>query len=213
MTALPDFAWPRWQDGARRLERDSGLKHRPISEGSDRLIGDDPFAQDRCGAASGAPLWIWTACALALARARISPTAIPQSALSVAAALAGLCAGGRRYWRTRLIRAFDSGAGAAATWMPGSIRRPIPACRRSIWRMGDDGVIAVPQGSVLNLRVHGAPHAPGVARGNGSPPRFTGEDGEYSSKLTCRRAYPGARQVGGHAIGNWNCGHCPMWPR
>ena len=38
------FAWPRWKDGARRLEENSGLKHRPISEGQDRLIGEDPFA-------------------------------------------------------------------------------------------------------------------------------------------------------------------------
>ena len=39
------FVWPRWQDGARRLERDSGLAHRPISESADQLIGNDPFAQ------------------------------------------------------------------------------------------------------------------------------------------------------------------------
>src|SRR5581483_10557319 len=28
---------PGWTDGARRLERDSGLTHRPISEGADAL--------------------------------------------------------------------------------------------------------------------------------------------------------------------------------
>ena len=41
---LRGFRGPSWQDGARRLERDSGLHHRPISESGDNLIGNDPFA-------------------------------------------------------------------------------------------------------------------------------------------------------------------------
>src|SRR5262249_53923897 len=32
-----DFKSPDWQDGARRIERDSGLSDRPITEGHDRL--------------------------------------------------------------------------------------------------------------------------------------------------------------------------------
>src|SRR5258708_12875871 len=40
-----DFAWPRTLDAARRLERDSGLKHRPISERHDGLVGDDAFSR------------------------------------------------------------------------------------------------------------------------------------------------------------------------
>src|SRR5579859_1203338 len=28
---LRAYAWPRWQDGARKLERDTGLSHRPLS--------------------------------------------------------------------------------------------------------------------------------------------------------------------------------------
>ena len=40
-----DFVWPRAIDGARRLERDSGLLHRPVSERGDVLVGSDPFAQ------------------------------------------------------------------------------------------------------------------------------------------------------------------------
>ena len=40
-----DFAWPRGIDAARRLERDSGFSHRPISERNDTLVGDDPFSR------------------------------------------------------------------------------------------------------------------------------------------------------------------------
>ena len=41
-----DFVWPQPLDAARRLERDSGFQHRPISERHDVLVGDDPFAQE-----------------------------------------------------------------------------------------------------------------------------------------------------------------------
>ena len=39
-----DFAWPRSLDAARRLERDSGFRHRPISECHD-MISARPFAE------------------------------------------------------------------------------------------------------------------------------------------------------------------------
>ncbi|HXB51419.1 MAG TPA: DUF4175 family protein, partial [Rhizomicrobium sp.] len=42
---LEDFVWPRGIDAERRLERDSGFAHRPISERNDVLVGDDPFAR------------------------------------------------------------------------------------------------------------------------------------------------------------------------
>src|SRR6185312_8235071 len=36
-----NFSWPRAIDAARRLERDSGLMHRPVSEHGDRMVGAD----------------------------------------------------------------------------------------------------------------------------------------------------------------------------
>src|SRR6185437_13869181 len=43
-SGFENFSWPAWREGARRLEQDSGLVHRPISEARDRPIGDDPFS-------------------------------------------------------------------------------------------------------------------------------------------------------------------------
>src|SRR5215472_14383921 len=45
---LRNMAPPGWDDGARRLERDSGLNHRPISEGSDKLFAGagDSWAEE-----------------------------------------------------------------------------------------------------------------------------------------------------------------------
>ena len=45
---LRRFRWPGWEDGARRVERDSALAYRPITEGRDRLAvgADDAVAQE-----------------------------------------------------------------------------------------------------------------------------------------------------------------------
>jgi uncharacterized protein (TIGR02302 family) len=70
--------------------------------------------------------------------------------------------------------------------------------------VGDASIIRVPQGSVLNLRVHGAPRTPGLSAGSNAAPRFAGEDGEYSSNVILSTDARVRVQVGGHAIGKWN---------
>jgi uncharacterized protein (TIGR02302 family) len=197
-----DFAWPRWRDGARRLEQDNGLKHRPISEGQDRLIGEDPFAL---------ALWqLHQARALALRNLRVSLPAPDLSArdprhlrygvlllLALGLALAGV------HWRERLMRAFDSGAGLAATvdaWVDPPPYTGLPPVYLA---PGDSAVIAVPAGSVLNLRAHNAAHAPGLALGIANPPRFSGENGEYSDAARLTADARVRVRSSGHVIGDW----------
>jgi hypothetical protein len=64
-------------------------------------------------------------------------------------------------------------------------------------------VITVPQGSVLNLRVHGAGRTPGLMVGGNTNPHFAGEDGEYTSNVILGSSARVRVQVGGHAIGKW----------
>jgi uncharacterized protein (TIGR02302 family) len=197
-----DFAWPRSLDAARRLERDSGLAHRPISERDDVLVGEDPFAK---------ALW-------ALHRARTLPgkfrLGLPRTDIAardpqglrwyllIALAVGIVLARGDT--GARLTSAFDSGAGAAASLDAWIDPPPYTGLPLTSLRVGDDGVIRVPQGSVLNLRVHGAPRTPGLAAGSNAAPRFTGEDGEYSSSVILSTDARVRVQVGGHAIGKWN---------
>jgi uncharacterized protein (TIGR02302 family) len=197
-----DFAWPRSLDAARRLERDSGLAHRPISERDDVLVGEDPFAKT---------LW-------ALHRARALPDkfrlGLPRTDIAardpqglrwyllIALAVGIVLARGDT--GARLISAFDSGAGAAASLDAWIDPPPYTGLPLTSLRIGDDGVIRVPQGSVLNLRVHGAPRTPGLAAGSNAAPRFSGEDGEYSSNVILSTDARVRVQVGGHAIGKWN---------
>lgn len=197
-----DFAWPRGLDAERRLERDSGLVHRPVSERHDMLVGDDPFAQE---------LW-------ALHRARGLPKKLrftlprtdiaardPQGlrwyllmALAVSLVLA------RNDIPGRLMSAFDSGAGTVASLDAWIDPPPYTGLPLTSLHIGDTAPIRVPQGSVLNLRVHGAPRTPGLAAGNNAAPRFAGEEGEYSSNVILSTDARVRVQVGGHAIGKWN---------
>jgi len=197
-----DFTWPRTLDAARRLERDSGLAHRPISERDDVLVGDDPFAQE---------LW-------ALHRARGLPgkfrLGLPRTGIAardpqglrwylLIAIAVGLVLA-RSDTGARLVSAFDSGAGAAASIDAWIDPPPYTGLPLTSLRVGDTSLIIVPQGSVLNLRVHGAPRTPGLAAGNNAAPRFAGEDGEYSSNVILSQPARVRVQVGGHAIGKWN---------
>lgn len=197
-----DFVWPRNLDAERRLERDSGLIHRPVSERHDVLVGDDPFAQQ---------LW-------ALHRARGLPSkfrfTVPKTdigardpqglrwylliALAVSLVLA------RNDFGSRLISAFDGGAGAAATLDAWIDPPPYTGLPLMSLHAGDSALIRVPQGSMLNLRVHGAPRRPGLSAGNNAAPRFAGEEGEYSSNVILSTNARVRVQVGGHAIGKWN---------
>jgi uncharacterized protein (TIGR02302 family) len=201
--AFSGFAWPHRIEGARRLERDNNLQHRPISEARDVLaVGSDPFAQ---------ALW-------ALHQARTLPSkfrlSLPHAdiaardprglrwyvliALTVGVVLARSDTG------ARLVSAFDSGAGTAASVDAWIDPPPYTGLPLTSLHAGDSGVIMVPQGSVLNLRVHGAPRRPGLAAGSNAAPRFAGEDGEYSSNVILSTHARVRVQVGGHAIGKWN---------
>lgn len=196
-----DFVWPRAIDGARRLERESGLPHRPVSERDDVLVGSDPFAQS---------LW-------ALHRQRSFPSkfrlALPRADIAqrdpqglrwyLLIALAAGLAMARGDTGARLVSAFDSGAGAAASIDAWLDPPPYTGLPLTSLRVGDTNIITAPQGSVLNLRVHGAPRTPGLTAGTNAAPRFAGEDGEYSSNVILTADARVRVQVGGHAIGKW----------
>lgn len=198
-----DFRLPHWQDGARRLERDSGLRHRPISEGGDRLIGEDPLALELWRLHQARPLpqgglrVAWPAPDLTKADPR-NLRYLVLLALAIGLVLA------RGEWRTRLFQAFDSGAGLSTgidAWIdppPYTGLPPIYLAR------GDGTLIAAPTGSVLNVRVHGGSHAPGMTLGNPSPPRFSGENGEYSVNAKLAQDAHVRVRADGHVIGNWN---------
>ena len=197
---LEHFAWPGSFDGARRLERDSGLIHRPISERNDIL----PEARDPFTAA------LWDA-----HRARMAKF----SALRVAPPMADLRARdpqGLRWYLLivlvaalvvargdigdRLARAFDSGNVATIdAWIEPPAYTGLPLTPVA----AGDRTVSVPAGSVLNLRVHGAAHAPGLSAGLNPVRPFQGGDGDYASTTPIRHDAPVRVRASGHLIADW----------
>jgi uncharacterized protein (TIGR02302 family) len=207
------FTWPGTLEGARRLERDSGLPHRPISERDDTLAGG-------LGDALAEGLWkLHQARSLPAGGLRVAP---PRADLAsrdpyglrwyLAILLAAALVVARGHVRDRLIGAFDSGAGAMAridAWIdpPPYTGAPLQSLTAE-----DKGVIAVPAGSVLRLRVHGAPRAPGLTAGGNRAPRFAGAEGEYASNAVIAQDARVEVRVAGHTIGDWRLHAVPDAP-
>jgi uncharacterized protein (TIGR02302 family) len=200
--AFEDLSWPSWHDGARRLECDNQLAHRPISESGDRLISADPLSQS---------LWQWHLSRIAapaalnitwprIAMERRDPRNLRHLVL-LALVAALLVALGE--WQSRLSRAFDSGAGLAAgieAWVDPPAYTGLPP----VYLARDNhGPLRVPVGSRLNLRVHGLDHAPGLSLGGADAPRFTGDNGEYAAETRLVRDGAVKVRASGHLIGDW----------
>ena len=199
-----DFRMPTWQDAARRLERDNKLLHRPISEADDLLLAgsNDPVAQE---------LW-------AHHRARALPEKLrfawpdpdfdardPRRLhLILLVLLTASLIVARGDWRERLTGAFDSGAARGISLDAWVDPPPYTGIAPIYLPAGENRIISVPAGSVLNLRAHGANHAPGVSLGDLDPPRFSGAAGEFSATAKLTQDGHVRVQASGHRIGFWN---------
>ncbi|HUO03448.1 MAG TPA: DUF4175 family protein [Rhizomicrobium sp.] len=201
--------WPSEQDAARKLERDSALAHRPISEADDRILAgsNDPLAME---------LW-------ARHQARTLPDRLHVAwpnpdfdshdpyrlHLVLLILLVASLIVARGDWRARLAGAFDSGAAAGVSLDAWVDPPPYTGLAPVYLPAGEKRIVTVPVGSVLNLRAHGASHAPGVSIGDMHPPRFTGEAGEYAATARLTHDARVRVQASGHRIGSWTIGVIP----
>jgi uncharacterized protein (TIGR02302 family) len=199
---LTRFVWPRWDDAARRLERDSLLKHRPISEAHDALAAGagDPVAEELWRAHLSLRL-------RTLGRIRLTwpcsdlPRRDPRAlrfVVLVLIVLGALAAGSE--WKQKLFAALGPSADSVAM-LDAWIDPPLYTGEAPIYlAKGGPRTIAVPQGSVLNLRVHGADHMPSVTLEGA---RFEGGDGEYAASVPLGAGAHVRVRAGGHTIGSW----------
>lgn len=197
---LERLAWPGAFEGARRLERDSGLRHRPISERDDYLPDSrDPMT-----------LALWQAHRDRMANPGALRLALPHADLKTAdprglrwAVLALLALGvlfARGDLGARLVRAFDSGVAASIdAWIDPPAYTGLPLTPVTV----TDSTVSLPAGAVLNLRVHGAPHAPGLSAGLNPARPFQGGDGDYASETPIRHDGRVRVRVAGHVIADW----------
>jgi uncharacterized protein (TIGR02302 family) len=206
-----DFHFPAWRDGARRLERDAALAHRPISEGDDVLAAgqNDPIAEE-----------LWKAHIKRLLSAAVLRLTWPRANLADRdprhirfAALAVLIAGlafARQESFDRLYESLDpqwDANGTNAT-IDAWIEPPAYTGQAPIYltEAGSSNAFAAPAGSHVNLRVHGAGGRPrlSVNPGPASDPRFAGSGGEYATTFTLAATSDVHVRSGGRNLGRWH---------
>jgi uncharacterized protein (TIGR02302 family) len=197
---LEHVSWPRWDEGARRLERDSALAHRPISEGTDQIAAGrgDAFAEALWQAHLKARLALLPAFRLKLPHsdlARRDPRALRYGVLVLI--LFGLVLA-RGDWMRRLESLFTPNPGVIAT-LDAWIEPPAYTGEAPVY-LGDSNAVTVPAGSMLKVRVHGADHRPSVTLDD---VRFAGEKGEYAAEAKLVESDHVRVRAGGHTIGSW----------
>ncbi len=202
--ACEGLRWPGRVEGARRLERDSTLAHRPISESADALAAGrgDPWAEALWNAHLRRRLADIGHLRLSWPRSAL-PQRDPRALRFVVLLLVamGLLVAGAD-WSRRLLAAFGPGAGdGGAIGLDAWIDPPPYTGEAPIYLTpGDTHPIAVPTGSLINLRIHGAGHAPSLSLDNAS---FEGGRGEYASTARLDADTHLRVRAGGRTIGDW----------
>jgi uncharacterized protein (TIGR02302 family) len=185
-TRFQSFRFPDWIDAARRLEQESALAHRPITERDDLIAAGvgDKWAEG---------LWL---AHLRDRLARHDPLRIVIPRASVAGdpyylryavlvlLLLGVIAAGRDA-HSRLEAALTPGESAPLATLDAWIDPPAYIGEAPIYlpRSADNRPIAVPAGSVVAVRVHGGRVRPQVmwAPSPANAPGFAESGDEYSS--------------------------------
>jgi uncharacterized protein (TIGR02302 family) len=205
-----NFHLPGWMDGARRLERSSGLSHRPISEAGDTLAvgAGDALAEELWTLHLKQLLAGVTKLHVAWPRpnlARRDPRALRFAVLVLL--IAGVALAGTDSLR-RLWAGFNDESAASRATIDAWIDPPAYTGIAPIY-LTPGMRLAVPAGSMLNMRVHGASHVPGLSLDGAG---FAGDHGEYAANV--RIAADGEVRVrsSGRAIGDWTFAAIPDHP-
>ena len=204
------FAWPSWQDGARRLERASTLEHRPISEAKDTLVlgRGNAFAEALWRAHRRTALARITRLRLGLAHPRLAekdPRGLRFAALAL---LVGSAVVAGHNWPARLASAFlPDFTPAQSAHLDAWITPPAYTGEAPLYLSRRTKRILVPQGSQLVIRVHGALAPPRLTSDQGRTPRFTaspdGQSGEFMSTSALMTGGRLAVIADGHTLARW----------
>jgi len=201
---LEGVRWPSWLDGARRLERDSTLVHRPISESTDALAAGagDPYAEALWNAHLSRRLTDIGRLKLFLPRSdlpRRDPRALRYVVLLLIAA--GFVVANND-WRQRLVAAFGPGAAEAGNITLDAWIDPPPYTGDAPIYLSQSGsrTLTVPTGSTINLRIHGASHAPYISMDGAT---LSGGAREYVGTAKITENTHLVVRAAGRTIGDW----------
>jgi uncharacterized protein (TIGR02302 family) len=203
---------PVWEEAARRLERDSRLEHRPITEGADTIAA---------GKGDALSEGLWRAHMMRLfARAKHLRLKPPSPKLGredkyflrfvvLAGVLAGIAFAGGEWWN-RIVGGFAPVVGArtqavVTAWVsPPAYTGRAPL---SLSRARPDGPLAVPQKSILVIRLSGTEAKPSLnirPTPAGVQPRFKRIASGYEVRIALESDAEIEVKLGSHTLGAWN---------
>ncbi len=206
-TGFRTFSSPRWSDAARKVERDSVLAHRPLSEADDALAlgAGDAYAEALWRAHVTRRLSAFSRLTVRLPHPDLKtrdPYYLRYGLVAVLLAALGLAGAdsGRR-----LMAAFGPAGAGGEAGLDAWIDPPAYTGLAPIYLSSTKGALSVPVGSSFNLRVHGASRPPGlVLPGPNANVRFTGDNGEYASTATVTGNGAVTVRANGRTIADWN---------
>ncbi len=210
---------PDWHEGARRIERDNALIHRPITERVDKLLigTGDEVAENLWRAHIRALFECQHRVKLALPHPMLGkrdPHALRFAVLALV--VTGFVVAGPD-WSHRLAAAFSvAGHSAPTATLDAWIDPPAYTGEAPIYLPRGDAAKAItaPVGSTLALRVHGARAQPQAlfAPNSDRAPRFTGQAEDYSAngKITGNQTV--SVNADGQTLGRWRIRAIPDEP-
>lgn len=210
------FRGPGWEDGARRVERDSNLPNRPITEGSDRVAAGkgDPLAER-----------LWRAHIVRLiASAKTLKLALPHPGmwkrdpygvrfavllgLAVAFVIAGPQSGQRLL--SGLFPVFSDGQDNSVfvAWVsPPAYTGLPPRSLTDTTVMTAQGDIQAPVNSTLVMRLRGTDSRPTIdvrPVPKGGQPKFAKGDAGYEAKVNVAANSHVSVRLGSHSYGDYH---------
>jgi uncharacterized protein (TIGR02302 family) len=209
------FIFPRWSEGARRLERDNALTHRPVSESRDTLSAGegDSWAEE---------LWAAHMRRVLGAFGTLKPNP-PKLGLwqrdpygtrfAVLALLIGAFFVAGSDWSNRLIASLSprTFSGASLPTLDAWIDPPAYTGEAPLY-LARDASVTAPENSLVHFRVHNAGGRPRASIDPAIDTRFTGQNGEYSATVKLAKSSEVQVRADGLRIGQWKVKIVPDLP-
>ncbi len=210
------FVFPRWSEGARRLERDNTLVHRPVSESSDRLAAGegDPFAEDLWAAHMRQVLSSFGTLKLEKPKPGLGQRDPYGLRFAGLALLIGAFFVAGHDWDERLRASLSprTFSGSAVPTLDAWLDPPGYTGEAPIYLTRNSRTVTAPQNSLVHFRVHNSSTRPRASIEPSQDIAFTGQNGEYSATARLAKSSEFSVRADGLRAGSWSVKIVPDEP-
>jgi len=210
------FIFPRWSEGARRLERDNTLTHRPVSESNDKLAAGegDAYAEELWAAHIRRVLASFGALNLNKPKPGLwqrDPYGLRFAALAL---VIGAVFVAGNDWSNRLATSLAprTFAGTTIPTLDAWVDPPGYTGEAPIYLTQNSKTVTAPQNSLVHFRVHNSGTRPRASIDPSQDITFEGDNGEYSATAKLVKTSDFSVRADGLRIGSWSVKIVPDEP-